>query len=788
MKKLLLGFFLLTNMAHAQVNKPTILNGFCAKLNPTDNNSNGNEEQPENTIWQEKIDQRTAFAAHFSSNDGQVKSIFSKEPIHYKDDAGKWEKINPTLKQVDDQHWAALDQANPTYFKNNGSASLSLAEGILLTVGQHTRINNSLVHPTFNIHNNTAEASLADNMTKTIQFSENKFKYSYVLNNTFASNAPNLYLDEQLEIPAGYSVTLIDHENYPASMVTIRDEKGNIKAQFREPFCYDAANQWMIGKYSLIDENNTRYLRISIPTEWLNDAERNYPVVIDPIVVGPTANWTGGTMPSCIIPEYNKDSIQVTIPAGVTATGLFVTASFYADPFTTATMGQGEMKFSTTCGTSQAFVVSGANLTLPGTAYLDSFNILSPLMCCFPEACTNTNFYLTMNLGRTGPAAGCNTTYIRYDPFTTSWPFQAVVLGKTAESYGSKWNVPNTPICSNQCTITGTAYAYYGVAPYTYTHPWTTEVVTQGQNLGCGNGSNNHQFTLTIPDCPKYCDPATTLTVPPPVITDACGNIVGGMPNETVTLIMAPSVSAQYDTLVCSGSPYSIPLTSCAPDGDILWEGNNQQDTAIINDVAYNSGSALTTISYSATTSSNGCNSDTLVIQLYVAPPLNLDFTWNPDPVIVSTPTNYTGNTNPSVGPIVSWGWFYDQLQISNEQMTNVTFDAPGDYVLCLGAEAANGCIDTICKTIPVIPATIIAPNIITPNGDGINDLLEFKYLEFYPDNHLSIINRWGNVVLDLDGYKNDWNGGLLTEGTYFYKLTVPANEQELSGFFQIER
>jgi gliding motility-associated-like protein len=176
------------------------------------------------------------------------------------------------------------------------------------------------------------------------------------------------------------------------------------------------------------------------------------------------------------------------------------------------------------------------------------------------------------------------------------------------------------------------------------------------------------------------------------------------------------------------------------------------------------------------------------VIQLYVAPPLNLDFNWNPDPVTVSTPTNYSGSTNPSVGPIISWGWFNDQQQISSEQITNLTFDAPGEYVLCLGAEAANGCIDTICKTIPIIPATIIAPNIITPNGDGVNDLLIFKYLEFYPDNHLSIINRWGNVVLDLDNYTNDWNGGLLTEGTYFYKLSVPANEQVLSGFFQIER
>ena len=50
--------------------------------------------------------------------------------------------------------------------------------------------------------------------------------------------------------------------------------------------------------------------------------------------------------------SYNVDSIQATIPGGVTVTGVYVTASFYADPWTAATMSQGVMYFSGPCGSS----------------------------------------------------------------------------------------------------------------------------------------------------------------------------------------------------------------------------------------------------------------------------------------------------------------------------------------------------------------------------------------------------------------------------------------------------
>ncbi|MEL6719115.1 MAG: gliding motility-associated C-terminal domain-containing protein, partial [Bacteroidota bacterium] len=75
-------------------------------------------------------------------------------------------------------------------------------------------------------------------------------------------------------------------------------------------------------------------------------------------------------------------------------------------------------------------------------------------------------------------------------------------------------------------------------------------------------------------------------------------------------------------------------------------------------------------------------------------------------------------------------------------------------------------------------------PNAITPNGDGVNDLLEFDLLaaDSFPENQISIFNRWGDVVYEAKPYQNDWGGkGLdgkdLPQGTYYYILRLDVAE-----------
>jgi len=735
--------------------------------------------------WTEVIEDRSIFSSSYKSDDGQVKIEYGKAPINYFNKENQLVRIDPTLKELSKNSsvWAALNQPYPTFLYQKGAFGITLGENATMRVGEKFILNGIETDgKTLNVSENRVIQQFTDQgISRILDYFENAVEYSYVLSEMPSSNIDNFTFDERLDLPSGFSAMV---EN---GLLIIRNTEKQVVSTFHAPLCYDADKEWILGEYSLIEQGNERYVRLSVPSLWLNASNRHYPIVIDPIVQGPTTVWNGGSMPSCILPNYNVDSIQMVIPAGVTVTGLFVTGSFYADPFTPATMSQGEMKYSTTCGISQAFTITGATAALPGTAYLDSFNILSPLMCCFPESCNPQSFFLRMHLGRTGPGTGCNTTYIRYDPITTLWPFKAVVVGHTPEPYGSKWNVPATPICTNQCTVTGTAYVYYGVAPYTYTHPWSTQVVTQGQNNGCGTGANSFQFTLNIPNCPTYCDPTASLVVPPPVITDACGHVVMGIPADAVPLKITPQVNVIMDTLLCSGAPSTIALNSCVPNGVVSWSGNGQSGTGTFVDTIYNTTNSIAVIPYSAVTSENGCVSDTILVNLYVEPLPIANFSSTPNPAIVAIPVDFTDQSQNYNGPL-SYTWTLDGQPFSADQNTTNTFFNPGEYTMCLAVESNSLCADSFCQLIQVVPATVIPPNVITANNDQINDLLEFKYLEFYPNNSLVILNRWGNVVFEKVGYANDWNGDNLTAGTYFYMLIVNDGEQEYKGFIQIVR
>ncbi|NIG56457.1 Ig-like domain-containing protein [Chitinophaga sp. Cy-1792] len=84
------------------------------------------------------------------------------------------------------------------------------------------------------------------------------------------------------------------------------------------------------------------------------------------------------------------------------------------------------------------------------------------------------------------------------------------------------------------------------------------------------------------------------------------------------------------------------------------------------------------------------------------------------------------------------------------------------------------------------------ANNILTPNGDGINDKWVIKNLDSYPDNEVMIYDRAGRLVYQRKNYSNDWDGtsggNPLAEGTYYYILTIQKSTKATKGYITIVR
>jgi gliding motility-associated-like protein len=62
-------------------------------------------------------------------------------------------------------------------------------------------------------------------------------------------------------------------------------------------------------------------------------------------------------------------------------------------------------------------------------------------------------------------------------------------------------------------------------------------------------------------------------------------------------------------------------------------------------------------------------------------------------------------------------------------------------------------------------------PNLLTLNGDGINDMFVIQNLEKYAQSNLQVFNRWGKKVFEASPYLNNWKPD--QEGNYFFILSL---------------
>jgi gliding motility-associated-like protein len=125
------------------------------------------------------------------------------------------------------------------------------------------------------------------------------------------------------------------------------------------------------------------------------------------------------------------------------------------------------------------------------------------------------------------------------------------------------------------------------------------------------------------------------------------------------------------------------------------------------------------------------------------------------------------------------------RLRIPVNPLSELTFS----YQLC-----ANNCPNFCSEALVTLKFTRNAqvitggggePIIITPNGDGLNDVLLFEGLDLFPNNNLTVVNRWGQQVYYAKPYKNDWAGTNqagqdLPDGTYFYSVNFELADRKV--------
>jgi gliding motility-associated-like protein len=121
-------------------------------------------------------------------------------------------------------------------------------------------------------------------------------------------------------------------------------------------------------------------------------------------------------------------------------------------------------------------------------------------------------------------------------------------------------------------------------------------------------------------------------------------------------------------------------------------------------------------------------------------------------------------------------------------------FSNPAQSTLyTLNVTDKNGCKNSDSIRVEVDPDyKLIVYNIITPDGNGENDVWYIDNAETYPDLHLWVFDNAGREVFKSDGYKNDWGatkgGDPLPDGSYYYVITFDNSTRKYKGTFTVLR
>ncbi|MEQ1678668.1 MAG: gliding motility-associated C-terminal domain-containing protein, partial [Chitinophagaceae bacterium] len=252
--------------------------------------------------------------------------------------------------------------------------------------------------------------------------------------------------------------------------------------------------------------------------------------------------------------------------------------------------------------------------------------------------------------------------------------------------------------------------------------------------------------------------------------------------SDKVDICINDQAGYTFDAIVSTGFLSPVFQWQISTDSGVIWK-----DIPGANSLVYQRQPTITGYySYRLTVAESGnagianCRivSNILTISTHPKPVINA----GPDRTIISGRQTVLAGISTNTNNIFNWS---PPDYLSSTSVLNPVASPERDMYYLLSAVSQYGCTNADQVLVKVV-AGIFVPTAFTPNNDGKNDSWRIPYLDPLLGARVSVYNRWGQLVYQVERAEVNWNGKYedlpQSAGTYVYTIHFKDGSPDMKG------
>lgn len=228
---------------------------------------------------------------------------------------------------------------------------------------------------------------------------------------------------------------------------------------------------------------------------------------------------------------------------------------------------------------------------------------------------------------------------------------------------------------------------------------------------------------------------------------------------QPVTITAPPTFSLGKDTVLCPGQTLLLGEPAI-PGRTYLWQDSSRKSTFLVTKAGR----------YQVTVAENDC---------FVSRQLNVTYQPEINASLGPEITICEGDTV-LLGGKAATGFQYMWQNGSTSAQLKVW-----EAGLYSRTSTKGNCSETGSVKVNFKNCEIRIPNLITPNGDKLNDVFALQGL-VAADHALQIFNQWGSMVFESKSYQNNWPERDFSSGIYYYFLRQNVTGKTYKGWVEL--